>query len=60
MSILVKMEKIKYRAPTEYLFLKGGTPTQIKVEMEACTRTVKTVDCEGEVSSKKVMTTFLG
>ena len=28
------MEKIEYRAVIKYLFLKGNTPTQIKVELD--------------------------
>ena len=34
MSVFVKMEKIEYRAVIKYLFLKGNTPTQIKVELD--------------------------
>ena len=34
MSVFVKMEKIKYRAVIKYVFLKGNTPTQIKVEWD--------------------------
>ena len=34
MSVFVKMEKIEYQAVIKYLFLKGNTPTQIKVELD--------------------------